>query len=285
MARVFLPLAQEETGGDIGGGGADEDAGTAGVGGGGGGGGYATGFWGGGPGDGSNGVLFGGNAGDGAVNGGAGGGGGAAYGGAFFSRSGTHVFRHCTFSENQAIPGQAGNSAGGNGSDDGTGRGGAIGTFSGELTLDNCLIFNNTATGAPDGDAEDMFMNNGGPILSVLGSNLVGVLAGNAETQFDAASTGNLIGVDPVLLAYGDYGGPTDAYMISTCEPLSPAKDAGALLGVVADQRGIMRDALPDIGAIEGPPSVDLEPLSAQSCPGEEVELSLEWPEATTNLA
>lgn len=280
--QSFSAFGAGGDGGDIGGGGADEDAGTAGVGGGGGGGGYATGFWGGGPGDGSNGVLFGGNAGDGAVNGGAGGGGGAAYGGAFFSRSGTHVFRHCTFSENQAIPGQAGNSAGGNGSDDGTGRGGAIGTFSGELTLDNCLIFNNTATGAPDGDAEDMFMNNGGPILSVLGSNLVGVLAGNAETQFDAASTGNLIGVDPVLLAYGDYGGPTDAYMISTCEPLSPAKDAGALLGVVADQRGIMRDALPDIGAIEGPPSVDLEPLSAQSCPGEEVELSLEWPEATT---
>ena len=74
-------------------------------------------------------------------------------------------------------------------------------------------------------------MNNGGPILSVLGSNLVGVLAGNAETQFDAASTGNLIGVDPVLLAYGDYGGPTDAYMISTCEPLEPRQRCGCVVG------------------------------------------------------
>lgn len=270
-------------GGDIGGGGADEDATTAGIGGGGGGGGYSTGFWGGGgPGDGTNGVLFGGNGGNGGVAGGAGGGGGAAMGGAFFSRSGTHTFRHCTFSDNQAIPGGAGNSSSGNASDDGLGRGGAIGTYSGNLTMDNCLIYNNVAMGSPSGDLEDVFLNNNGPIAAVQGFNLVGVMAGNAETEFDAAATGNLIGVDPVLLAFSDYGGPTDAYMISTCEPLSPAKDAAASLGVAIDQRGVLRDAMPDIGAIEGPESVMLDPVTAEVCPGETVEIEVTWPEATT---
>ncbi len=129
--------------------------------------------------------------GNGGVAGGAGGGGGAAMGGAFFSRSGTHTFRHCTFSDNQAIPGGAGNSSSGNASDDGLGRGGAIGTYSGNLTMDNCLIYNNVAMGSPSGDLEDVFLNNNGPIAAVQGFNLVGVMAGNAETEFDAAATGN----------------------------------------------------------------------------------------------
>ena len=281
--QSFSGFGSGGDGGDIGGGGADEDATTAGIGGGGGGGGFSTGFWGGGgPGDGTSGVLFGGNAGDGTAAGGAGGGGGAAMGGAFFSRSGTHTFRHCTFSENLALPGQAGASSNGNGSNDGLGRGGAIGTYSGNLTMDNCLLYNNGATGSPSGDIEDLFLNNSGPIASVSGSNLVGIMAGNAETEFEATSAGNQVGVDAVLLAFGDYGGPTDGYMISTCEPLSPAKDAGAMLGVLQDQRGMLRDANPDIGAIEGPESVDLDPLQTQVCPGETTALELTWPDATT---
>ena len=102
------------------------------------------------------------------------------------------------------------------------------------------------------------------------------------ETVFDAASIGNQIGLDPILLPFGDYGGPTDAFMISTCDPLSPAIDGGAAIGVTEDQRGEPRDANPDIGAIEGPEPVDLDPVSGQVCPGETVELTLSWPGATT---
>ena len=270
-------------GGNIGGGNEDGDPGS--IGGGGGGGGYSNGGWlnPGGPGSGAVGTMFGGSGGDGATNGGAGGGGAAAFGGAFFSRSGTHVFRHCTFSGNAAIPGMAGNSFGsGAAPTDGVARGGAIGTTGGSITLDNCLIWGNTAIGAPTGDDEDLFLNGGGPVMSVLGHNLVGKLGDNVDSQFDAVSVGNLIGVVPELLPFGDYGGPTDAFMLSACEPISPAIDAGAALGVTEDQRGIVRDANPDIGAIEGPVAVVLNPVVAEVCPLETVELSLTWPDATT---
>ena len=272
-------------GGNIGGGNEDGSAGS--IGGGGGGGGYSTGNWfnPGGPGTGASGSMFGGAGGDGAVNGGAGGGGAAAFGGAFFARSGTHVFRHCTFSGNAAIPGSAGTSFGGGvAPSGGTARGGAIGTTSGDITLDNCLIWGNSAIGAPTGDDEDVYLNGGGPLMSEVGHNLIGKLGDNVDSQFDAASTGNLIGVVAELLPFADYGGPTDAFMLSACEPLSPAIDAGAALiaGVTEDQRGVLRDANPDIGAIEGPVAVQLDPIVAEVCPSETASLSLSWPDATT---
>lgn len=270
-------------GGNIGGGEENGDNGSVGAGAGGGG--YSNGGWlnPGGPGDGGNGTMFGGNAGDGAANGGGGGGGGAAFGGAFFSRAGAHTFRHCTFSGNQAIPGSGGNGNGGGGDgDDGQARGGAIGTTSGEITLDNCIMAGNTAIGSSAGDDEDLYLNGGGPILSDVGYNLIGNLGDNAASVFDAGSVGNLIGVDPVLLPFGDYGGPTDAFMLSACEPVSPAIDAGANVGLTEDQRGEPRDANPDIGAIEGPQPVELDPLVDETCPGEQVALTLTWPGATT---
>ena len=270
-------------GGNIGGG--EENGGAGSVGAGGGGGGFSNGGWGnpGGPGDGGSGTMFGGSGGDGATNGGGGGGGAAAFGGAFFARSGTHFFRHCTFSENAAIPGIAGNSWGsGAAPSDGVARGGAIGSTGGDITLDNCLIWGNAAFGAPTGDDEDVYLNGGGPLMSVVGHNLVGKLGDNPDSEFTAFSVGNLIGIVPELLPFGDYGGPTDAYMLSACEPVSPAIDAAANLGVVEDQRGVIRDANPDIGAIEGPVAVDLDPIVEVVCPMETVELSLSWPDATT---
>ena len=278
--QSFTSFGEGGDGGNIGGNG--QDASAAGVGGGGGGGGYATGWLGNTPGDGSNGLMFGGNGGNGANNGAAGGGGGAAFGGAFFSRAGNHTFRHCTFSGNEAIPGQAGNSAGGTAAQDGLGRGGAIGTYAGTITLDNCILYGNAATGSPEGDDEDLYLFSGGPVMSDEGHNLIGVMENADESVFDGASTGNLLGVDPLLLAFGDYGGATDAFMVSACDPLSPAIDAGAAIGVAEDQRGEPRDANPDIGAIEGPEPVDLDPLVGQVCPGETVELTLAWPDATT---
>ena len=278
--QSFTNFGEGGNGGNIGGGG--ENAGSANIGGGGGGGGFSTGWLGNNPGDGSNGIMFGGNGGDGSNNGAAGGGGGAGFGGAFFSRAGDHTFRHCTFSGNQAIPGEGGNSAGGTLPQDGTGRGGAIGTYAGTITLDNCILFGNSAMGSPIGDDEDLFLFSGGPILADQGYNIIGVMENADETVFDAAAAGNQLGVDPLLLPFGDYGGQTDAYMVSACDPLSPAIDAGASIGVTEDQRGEPRDANPDIGAIEGPEPVNLDPVSGQVCPGETVELTLTWPDATT---
>ena len=278
--QSFTNFGEGGNGGNIGGGG--ENAGSANIGGGGGGGGFATGWLGSNPGNGSNGLMFGGNGGNGSNNGAAGGGGGAGFGGAFFSRAGDHTFRHCTFSGNQAVPGEGGNSSGGTLPQDGSGRGGAIGTYAGTITLDNCILFGNSALGSPIGDDEDLFLFSGGPILADQGYNIIGSMENADETVFDAAAAGNQFGVDPILLPFGDYGGQTDAYMVSACDPLSPAIDAGASIGVTEDQRGELRDANPDIGAIEGPEPVDLDPVSGQVCPGETVELSLTWPDATT---
>lgn len=280
--QSFSNFGEGGNGGDIGGGSADENAGAGNIGGGGGGGGYSSGWAGGTAGTGGNGVLVGGNGAPGASNGGGAGGGGGALGGAIFSRAGTHILRHCTFHNNEATPGVAGNSANGQAAADGVGRGGAIGMYNGDLVLDNCLIHGNSATGSPSGDIEDLYLYSGGPILSDVGHNLVGVMADNTDTEFETGSVNNLIGVDPLLLPFGDYGGPTDACMISACDPLSPAIDAGASIGVAEDQRGTVRDALPDIGAIEGPMPVDLDPLVGQICPGETVELTLTWPDAVT---
>ena len=165
-------------------------------------------------------------------------------------------------------------------SGDGWGRGGAIGTFAGTITMDNCILYGNTAVGAPGGNGEDLFLNDGGPISSDFGHNLIGGM--DAGTSFDPLSVNNQIGVDPILLPFGDYGGPTDSYMLSACQPVSPAIDGGASLGVTEDQRGVLRDASPDIGAIEGPAPVVLAPLVAEVCPGQTVQLTLTWPGATT---
>ncbi len=277
--QSFTNFGEGGDGGDIGGWNSDPDGNAGQIGGGGGGGGYDNG-WNGGPGGGGNGLIVGGNAVDGSAQGGGGGGGGGALGGAFFSRAGDHVFRHCTFGENVAEGGTAGTSMGFGNAGDGWGRGGAIGTFAGTITMDNCLLYGNSGIGAPAGDDDDLYLYNGGTILSDLGNNLVGVM--DVDAVFDVASLGNQIGVDPVLLPFGDYGGPTDGYMLSACAPISPAIDMGAPLGVANDQRGEPRDANPDIGAMEGPAPVDLLPLFAEVCPGETVQLSLTWPGATT---
>ncbi len=277
--QSFTNFGKGGDGGDIGGWNSDPDGAAGNIGGGGGGGGYDTG-WTGGPGSSGNGLIVGGNGVDGSTGGGGGGGGGGALGGAFFARAGTHAFRHCTFSGNSAFGGSGGSSFTGADAEDGVGQGGAIGTYSGGITMDNCILFGNVAVGAPSGDDEDLFLYDGGPILSDFGNNMVGVM--DAGTAFDVASLGNQTGVDPILLPLGDYGGPTDAFMLSACEPISPAIDAGAPLGVAEDQRGVLRDADPDIGAIEGPAPVDLLPIVDEVCPGETLELTLTWPGATT---
>jgi gliding motility-associated-like protein/CSLREA domain-containing protein len=266
-------------GGDVSSNQNNTDASAAGFGGGGGGGGtYTGGLWGGGPsgGDATIGLGLGGDGGNGTATFPGGGGGGGAIGGGLFMRSGTAAVRHCTFSGNSSIGGLAG--TGGQEGEPGEGRGGAIGCYDGELSLDNTILFGNL--GGTAGGNEDLYHFLGDEVVATAGYNIIGVA--DADITFNAAVVGNQIGVDPVLLPFGDYGGPTDAFMISACEPLSPALDAGVAVGVTEDQRGEPRDANPDIGAIEGPAQVELDPIAEQVCPGETIEVTLTWPEATT---
>ena len=75
----------------------------------------------------------------------------------------------------------------------GIGRGGAIGTYAGTIKLDNCILYGNTSVSSPSGEEEDLFLFSNGPVLSDIGNNVIGVM--DPATLFDAASTGNLMGV------------------------------------------------------------------------------------------
>lgn len=235
------------------------DAGTGGFGGGGGGGGIYTTWWNPSGGDASAGLGIGGAGGDGTVNAAGSGGGGGGLGGAIFMRSGQATLSHCTISENGAYGGAAGAAAVNQG-EPGQGKGGGIGCFDGTLTLDNCIISGNV--GGDAGGNEDLYHFSGESIQASVGNNIIGAV--DVDITFAGGVMGNMIGVDPVLLPFGDYGGPTDAFMISACEPLSPAIDAGAALGITEDQRGKPRDLMSDIGSTEW----TLSDGVFKSCPG-----------------
>lgn len=70
----------------------------------------------------------------------------------------------------------------------------------------------------------------------------------NAPPGATLSGANNLLSGDPRLAPLGNYGGPTQ-----TMPPLttSPAIDAGGTTTLTTDQRGLPRDAKPDIGAVE----------------------------------
>ena len=99
---------------------------------------------------------------------------------------------------------------------------------SGNATLQNTILSNNTGGNA----------NNA---LTSLGNNI--------DSDSTAGLGDPLDGVDPLLEALQDNGGPTFTHALL---PGSSAIDAGTTSGAPAvDQRGITRDASPDIGAYE----------------------------------
>ena len=121
----------------------------------------------------------------------------------------------------------------------------------GPATIANTLIGDNTLTGGTGTDFD-------GNVSTDSGNNLIGVSSGS--TGFVQVT--DILDVNPLLSALGNYGGPTDTVSLL---PGSPAIDAGsnALATVGAnplstDQRGVTRiiNGVTDIGAVEIHPFV-----------------------------
>ncbi len=115
--------------------------------------------------------------------------------------------------------------------------GGGIYNASGTATLGNTIVAANTCTGSPDAD-----------ISGAATANYC--LIGNATgATFSSSSANNITGVDPLLGPLGNYGGPTETIPLLPGSPAIGAADPAS--STAQDQRGITRDAKPDIGAFE----------------------------------
>lgn len=149
--------------------------------------------------------------------------------------------------------------------------GGAVENSAGPLTLNQCtLIANNGSVGggidyssgtvmvAQSTIVSNTAVGNGGGVwantASVTISNSI-VAGNNSPTSPNVYSTFTSLGVNltsgnPLLAAFGNYGGPTP-----TLPPLigSPALDASVSSSFSTDQRGLARlvGSAPDIGAVE----------------------------------
>lgn len=112
----------------------------------------------------------------------------------------------------------------------------------------NSIIANNSATlgfadiGIPLSSSSSNNLSSSVPFIGGGGNNGVGNMVNGVN--------GNIIGVSPQLGALGNYGGPTPTFPLLDN---SPAIDAGALLSLPTDQRGIARPqgGLTDMGSFE----------------------------------
>ncbi|MBN9118617.1 MAG: Ig-like domain repeat protein [Planctomycetes bacterium] len=126
--------------------------------------------------------------------------------------------------------------------------GGGLDVGVASVTLSNTILAGNTSyPGTADPDVRgDLGYE---PLVGTLvsgGHNLIGRT--HDATPFGATDLVGALGapVDPLLAPLGAYGGPTPTVALL---PGSPAIGAGA--ATAADQRGVARDAAPDIGAFE----------------------------------
>jgi CSLREA domain-containing protein len=101
------------------------------------------------------------------------------------------------------------------------------------LYFKNSIVAGNLATDPAFADC-----NGGTPI----GHNLVGVGTGCSTTEDTIAR------MDPKLKPLGDYGGPTETHAL---KPDSAAIGRAGKSAPAKDQRGVKRDANPDLGAFE----------------------------------
>lgn len=183
-----------------------------------------------------------------------------SYGGGIYQRdSGVLLLQNSTISDNSAYEGGGifafsssgspsitlhsctvvNNSAGSRGGGISRWSTGGYGTIRPVLT--NTIIANNTG-----GTAPDCYTNN----ITSNGYNLIENTTGFGGTLTTVAS--DITGVDPLLDALADNGGPTQTHALQAGSPASPAVDAGGSC-LAADQRGTTRPqgATCDIGAYE----------------------------------
>lgn len=169
-------------------------------------------------------------------------------GGGLDHLSGTLVARGTTVTANVA-----------DANDNGLGSGGGVFVTTGTLRLGHAVVAGNSVRGTGDTGMDCM-----GPLESE-GFLLLGEAAG---CLYEAAD-GDLIGVDPLLLPLGDYGGPTPTHAPAAGSPVVDAGAEGACIGrgemiLLQDQRGFDRpidgdgDAVSkcDLGAVEDAPNL-----------------------------
>ncbi|HLJ95199.1 MAG TPA: choice-of-anchor Q domain-containing protein [Gemmataceae bacterium] len=190
---------------------------------------------------------------------GGGGGGGAALGGGIYvgtissSNTNSVTITSSTIANNAATGGK-----GGIGFTNGVGGqalGGGVCRLSGTVTLDSTILAKNTATG-PDPNVAN-FGPDGYGAFTDSGYNLIQNPAG----ILNSIAATDITGVDPLLSARGNYGGPTQTMALGSGSPAINKGDPNN--HVTTDQRGAVRGAssgpgsmanagtAPDIGAWE----------------------------------
>ncbi len=216
--------------------------------------------------------LVGGNAGDGGNgsplgfggNGGNGGNGGEAAGGGIFIAGGETFVVHSTFGQSSLTGGAAGSGAnagngitrGGAAGFAGEGLGGALAVRGGTLSVKNSILTGPVAPGAVEG-----------PVIDG-GFNLV------SDQTLAVATEGTQVGIEIILAALADNGGPTRTMAIAAGSPAAGAIPAGQGC-LETDQRGVARSVPCDIGAYEATATVPFASLSF--LPGA-TGITLGWP-------
>lgn len=148
-------------------------------------------------------------------------------GGAIHNNNGTTTLVHCTISGNTAP----------------TARGSGIASYGDSLTetiVDKCIVAGNTNS---DVAFVDNSSNNS---FTSAGSNVIGT--GNATGDFSSTPIGDVNGVQPLLAALADNGGPTQTRALL---PGSLALDRAASSASRSDQRGYPIYGAADSGAFE----------------------------------
>jgi hypothetical protein len=228
-----------------------------------------------------------------AFGGGVGGAGGNAFGAAFFNAGGGRLLMtNCTMAANCVIGGVGGFSLTTNGPGaSGLVAGGLYGaTGSTNLLVNSILAFTYALSNADTNVS--MTTSLVGPVVDA-GHNL-------CSDPSAALPNASLVGVDPLLRALADNGGPTPTMLPLFASPARDAGDANASLSF--DQRGLPRPSgvSVDIGAVEwtaiadGPLQIVQQPGSMVTNVGNTVAFSLvvsgqspvfQWRFNGTNLA